>query len=419
MLPSDRAEDVVQEALLRTYAVLRSGEAPAKLRPWLFQVAHNAAVDALRSRPPAAVELDPELGDVQLPERLIETRSTTREVFAAVHALPDRQRDAIVLRELEGRSYDDIGRRLGTSRAAVRQLIVRARQTVRAAAAAVAPAGLVARFPWLGNSVAGHSAELSAGAGISAASAQVWVTALVTCTMGGSVVVLSRSDEQHGPAAKAVDAPTAALSAERTVGTLLSVEAREVRQAELRQARQAVPVSAPGAAAGGEAPKDPPAEAEIPAEVAPPPPGGCAPTAGPPAGTAKRRLARRRAARACDPGGPLAVGNTGPNDPPLGGHDGGSTGNPDAGLVAGGGFASVRRWRIRVRRRSRTRTQPPPPPSRTRIHGTAARGSAAGSRPAVAQLGDELGFELPPTFGGDAPERRVAHRGAHHVARVT
>jgi len=320
MLPSDRAEDVVQEALLRTYAVLRSGAAPSKLRPWLFQVAHNAAVDALRSRPPAPVELDPEVGDTALPDQLIESRDTTREVFAAVHALPDRQRDAIVLRELEGRSYDDIGRRLGTSRAAVRQLIVRARQSVRAAAAAFAPAGLVTRFPWLGNSVAGHSAELSAGAGISAASAQIWVTALVTCTMGGSVVVLARGDDQPAPAAKAVDAPTAALSAERTVGTLLTGEARDVTQAELR-AQRAEQVSFPGAATGGEAPKDAPAEAEAPAEVAPPPPGACeAPSAGPPAGTAKRRLAqRRRARRSCDPGGPLAVGNTGPNDPPLGG----------------------------------------------------------------------------------------------------
>jgi RNA polymerase sigma factor (sigma-70 family) len=321
MLPSDRAEDVVQEALLRTYAVLRSGETPAKLRPWLFQVAHNAAVDALRARPPAPVELDPEIGDTHLPERLIESRDTTRQVFAAVSALPDRQRDAIVLRELEGRSYDDIGRRLGASRSAVRQLIVRARQTVRAAAASFAPAGLLTRFPWLGNSVAGHSAELSAGAGISAAGAQVWVTALVTCTMGGSVVVLSRSDEQPDAATKAAiagpAAATLALSAERTADTLLSGEAR---QTQLGRELRAERVSAPAAGVHGATPKQQPVEAERQGEIAPAPPVGCAPTAGPPAGSAKRRRqARRRSRRACDPGGPLAVGNTGPNDPPLGG----------------------------------------------------------------------------------------------------
>ena len=227
---------------------------------------------------------------------MIESRSTTREVFAAVHALPDRQRDAIVLRELEGRSYDDIGRRLGTSRAAVRQLIVRARQTVRAAAASFAPAGLVARFPWLGNSVAGHSAELSAGAGMSAAGAHVWVTALVTCTMGGSVVVLSRSDEQPAPSANAVNTPAAVLSAERTAGTLLSEGTQEVRQATLRQAQPR----------SGSPPRQAPARARPPSSrrpkprrraAVPPPPSGCAaPTAGP-AGGHRQAQAGPEAAR--------------------------------------------------------------------------------------------------------------------------
>ena len=311
LLPSDRAEDVVQEALLRTYAVLRSGQSPTRLRPWLFQVAHNAAVDALRSRPPAAAELDAEHGDAGLTDRLIDSRYTTREVLAAVQGLPDRQRDAIVLRELEGRSYDDIGSRLGTSRAAVRQLIVRARQTVRAAAAAFTPAGLVTRFPWLGNSVAGHSAELSAGAGVSAATAQVWVTALVTCTMGGSVVVLSQAADHPASAAKTVDAPTAALSAELMVGALVGSEALKVRRAELRRAREQEQASGPGSAGQRATTEEPSATAETPAEITPPPLSDC----GVPAvGTAKRRHARR----SCDLSGPLAVGNTGPNDPPVG-----------------------------------------------------------------------------------------------------
>lgn len=307
MLPVDRAEDVVQEALLRTYAVIHSGTKPDRLRPWLFQVAHNAAIDALRSRPPAMAELDAEQGDGQRQDRLIESRHTTREVLAAVSALPERQREAIVLRELEGRSYADIGRRLGASGSAVRQLIVRARRTVRAAAAAFTPAGLVARFPWLGNSVAGHTAEVSAGAGVSAASVQVWVAALVTCTMGGSVVVLSKSAEDAPPAvAKAVEAPVP-LDATSRVSTLVAGEAKDLRSAALERARaEALAKNGPGENVARQVP----APVDTPAEVTAPPPGCGAP----PVGSSKRRRARR----SCGDEGPLAVGNTGPNDPPGG-----------------------------------------------------------------------------------------------------
>lgn len=312
LLPADRAEDVVQEAFLRTYALVHSGRRPKKLRPWLFQVAHNAAIDALRSRPPAAQELDPEYGgDLSLPDRVIESRHTTREVFAAVHQLPDRQRDAIVLRELEGRSYADIGRRLGTSGAAVRQLIVRARQSVRAAAAAFTPAGLIGRFPWLGNSVASHSAELSAGAGISAASAHVWVTALVTCTMGGSVVVLSKAGDEQPAAHRTAEAGAASASAEVVVAPLLG-EAKEVTHATLLDVAGADTRATAPADTLAREPKQAPAQQEPASETAPAAP-GCGPAAGPPAGAAKRKRARR----SCDVGGPLAVGDIGPNDDPL------------------------------------------------------------------------------------------------------
>jgi hypothetical protein len=229
-------------------------------------------------------------------------------VLAAVSALPERQREAIVLRELEGRSYADIGRRLGASGGAVRQLIVRARQTVRAAAAAFTPAGLVARVPWLGNSMAGHSAEISAGAGVSAASVQVWVAALVTCTMGGSVVMLSKQDEPSASAA-AVDAPTAALAAERKISTPLVGEAKELRRAALQRAAAATPVANREASQNGVGAEAP---AEAPTEVSPP----ASDCGAPPAGTANRRRARRSCS---DPTGPPAFGNVGPNDPPIGG----------------------------------------------------------------------------------------------------
>jgi hypothetical protein len=60
----------------------------------------------------------------------------------AVRDLPERQRDAVVLRELEGRSYEEIAAALGVTGGAVRQLLNRARTNLRAAATAVTPLGL-------------------------------------------------------------------------------------------------------------------------------------------------------------------------------------------------------------------------------------------------------------------------------------
>lgn len=68
-------------------------------------------------------------------------------MVTAVGALPERQRDALVLRELEGRSYEEIAVQLGVSDGAVRQLLNRARNTLRASVTAVTPYGLLAGIP--------------------------------------------------------------------------------------------------------------------------------------------------------------------------------------------------------------------------------------------------------------------------------
>jgi predicted transcriptional regulator len=65
--------------------------------------------------------------------------------MAAVRSLPARQREAIVMREFEGRSYDEIGERLGASNGAVRQLLNRARAAVRERLCALVPAELLLR----------------------------------------------------------------------------------------------------------------------------------------------------------------------------------------------------------------------------------------------------------------------------------
>jgi RNA polymerase sigma factor (sigma-70 family) len=168
LLPPERAEDAVQQAFLNAYRAIGAGQAELNLRPWLYRVAHNASVSLLRQNGWSHEELDEGFDGVQQPPQAFEQRERVREVVRAVQALPARQRDAMVLRELEGRSYEEIAAELGVTGGAVRQLLNRARTSLRAGATAVTPleltAWLAARGP--GGVPAGERvAELCAGAG--------------------------------------------------------------------------------------------------------------------------------------------------------------------------------------------------------------------------------------------------------------
>ncbi|HWF26231.1 MAG TPA: sigma-70 family RNA polymerase sigma factor [Solirubrobacteraceae bacterium] len=125
------AEEAVQDALLKAHAALLAGDPVRRLAPWLRVVAHNAAVSYLRAR-----SARPQIADADF-ERSAEIesepdyRQELDEVLSVVRSLPERQREAIVMRELEGRSYDEIAARLGSSHGAVRALLHRARSSMR------------------------------------------------------------------------------------------------------------------------------------------------------------------------------------------------------------------------------------------------------------------------------------------------
>ena len=131
LLPAERAEDVVQLAFVNAYEAIRRDSRELDLRPWLYRIAHNAALNALRDRGLHHAELADDWDGVERPEQAVERREGLRDVVDAVQALPERQRDAIVLRELEGRSYEEIAGTLGVTDGAVRQLLNRARTTLR------------------------------------------------------------------------------------------------------------------------------------------------------------------------------------------------------------------------------------------------------------------------------------------------
>jgi RNA polymerase sigma factor (sigma-70 family) len=145
LLPAGRAEDAVQQAFLRALEAMRADERELQLGPWLHRIAHNAAIDSLRRLDSHWEELDDRMDGVEPTHAAVERRARFDSVVSTMGDLPERQRRALVLRELEGRSYDEIAATLGVTGAGVRQLLNRARNTVRAAASALVPPALVGR----------------------------------------------------------------------------------------------------------------------------------------------------------------------------------------------------------------------------------------------------------------------------------
>jgi RNA polymerase sigma factor (sigma-70 family) len=132
-------EDVVQDAFIRAYRGLRVTDRPMVLRPWLYMIVRNRALDELRA-PHRTDCFDDETGLVAVPAadpaQRFADRDEMRRLVAEIGRLPERQRMALVLREFDGRSHADTARALHTTVPATKSLIIRARTTLGAAVAA-------------------------------------------------------------------------------------------------------------------------------------------------------------------------------------------------------------------------------------------------------------------------------------------
>ena len=142
LLGGDRAEaeDVTQEALLRLWRAApgwRAGE--AKVSTWLYRVVSNLATDRLRARSrhrQGALDDAPEVAD-DAPDAVAQMIEADRQgaLARALAALPDRQREAVVLRHLEGLSNPEIGAVLGVGVEAVESLVARGKRALAQALA--------------------------------------------------------------------------------------------------------------------------------------------------------------------------------------------------------------------------------------------------------------------------------------------
>ncbi len=208
-LSAARADDAVQQTFVNAVAAIRAGDAEINLRPWLYRIAHNAALNVLRQPGADHEEISEQIDGVETPPQALERGERFRTVVAAVRDLPDRQRDALVLQALEGRSYDEIAIELGVTGGAVRQLLNRARTTLREGVTALTPPALVTRLGGaLDAPVADRVAQVVAGAGGAAALGKIAaVVAATTAVVGGAADGILSHDAAHHAAAAAGNRP--------------------------------------------------------------------------------------------------------------------------------------------------------------------------------------------------------------------
>jgi RNA polymerase sigma-70 factor (ECF subfamily) len=140
--PAD-AEDVAQEAFIKAYRAIPQFRGDSAFYTWLYRIAINTAKNAIVSRDRNPVEFDLDLqnveesssmqlrlADSETPESLLQTEEIRETVNRAIEALPEDLRTAIVLRELEGLSYEDIAQTMDCPVGTVRSRIFRAREAI-------------------------------------------------------------------------------------------------------------------------------------------------------------------------------------------------------------------------------------------------------------------------------------------------
>ena len=136
-------EDVTQEAFIKAYRALPSFRGDSAFYTWLYRIGINTAKNYLvakNRRAPTSTEFDSEeaesfesadqLRDINTPDRLLQSKQIGETVNSAMDALPEELRNAIMLREIEGMSYEDIAVEMGCPIGTVRSRIFRAREAV-------------------------------------------------------------------------------------------------------------------------------------------------------------------------------------------------------------------------------------------------------------------------------------------------
>ena len=142
------AEDLAQEVFLRVYRARGKYKPSAKFTTWLFRIATNLALNSVRDerhrqrdvsidepaceegKGNAAAAIDVPSGESGALERLL-ARQRAQQILRVIHALPEKQRAAVLLHKYQGMDYDEIARVLECSESALKSLLFRAYETLR------------------------------------------------------------------------------------------------------------------------------------------------------------------------------------------------------------------------------------------------------------------------------------------------
>ena len=122
------AEDVLQDVFVRAYGALRNDNREMNVRAWLYRVAHNRCIDHLRRPvPPPAEIFEVSRKPLHDPVEEAQRRDDLRQLVHDVGNLPEQQRSALLMREIDGMTYADLADALDVTVPAVKSLLVRAR----------------------------------------------------------------------------------------------------------------------------------------------------------------------------------------------------------------------------------------------------------------------------------------------------
>ncbi len=126
---TEDAEDVLQEVFVNAYRAMLADEREINLRPWLYRIARNRCLNYLR-KPKAdaqeSMDMVPEVEAASTAER-VHNREEFRQILSDVNKLPETQRAALLLREMDALSYEEIAAAMDTTVPSVKSLLVRAR----------------------------------------------------------------------------------------------------------------------------------------------------------------------------------------------------------------------------------------------------------------------------------------------------
>lgn len=130
----DAAADLVQDSLVKGYTSLAHCHDPARFGAWVFRILRNRCLDYLKDRRRQTVPIQegtafaPSRDD---PEVRLEQSEVREAVTEALAALPEAQREAFLLKHVDGRSYEEMAEMLGASVSALKMRVLRAREALQ------------------------------------------------------------------------------------------------------------------------------------------------------------------------------------------------------------------------------------------------------------------------------------------------